>query len=209
MKQFFIFLLFSIFTFTNSILAEQIFSEEAKEMMDDHVKSSELLKVPLPKINRIIKDFDRYKDYRTNVMAKNWSHTNSLWKEEIGGKILTKELCVKAISEFEVPSTPTIEEKILSRNHTENILSVVGAKIKIKKLKKGNLISLHGQQDLDSFNLNIPGDPSAAAFFVALALLTKNSMLRIKNINLNILKKRMFITDLGVDTLIYLKEKIF
>ena len=115
MKQFFIFLLFSIFTFTNSILAEQIFSEEAKEMMDDHVKSSELLKVPLPKINRIIKDFDRYKDYRTNVMAKNWSHTNSLWKEEIGGKILTKELCVKAISEFEVPSTPTIEEKIFKR----------------------------------------------------------------------------------------------
>ena len=30
-----------------------------------------------------------------------------------------------------------------------------------------------------------------------------------KNINQNILKKRMFITDLGVDTLIYLKEKIF
>ena len=49
MKKFLIFLLFSIFTFTNPILAEQIYSDEAKEMMDDHVKSSELLKVPLPK----------------------------------------------------------------------------------------------------------------------------------------------------------------
>ena len=38
--------------------------EEAKEMMDDHVKSSELLKVSLPKINRIIKDYERYKFYR-------------------------------------------------------------------------------------------------------------------------------------------------
>ena len=110
-----LFLLFSIFTFANSILAEQIFSEEAKEMMDDHVKSSELLKVPLPKIDRIIKDYERYKFYRTNVMANNWSHTNSLWKEEIDGKILTKELCTKAISEFKVPSTPTIEEKIFKR----------------------------------------------------------------------------------------------
>ena len=81
MNKLFIFLLFSIFTFTNSILAEQIFSEEAKEMMDNHVKSSELLKVPLPKINRIIKDFDRYKDYRTNVMDKNWNHTQDLWKD--------------------------------------------------------------------------------------------------------------------------------
>jgi len=115
MKKFFIFLLFSIFTFTNSILAEQIYSDEAKEMMDDHVKSSELLKVPLPRINRIIKDFDRYKDYRTNIQANNWHSAKYLWKEEIGGKILTKELCVKAISEFEVPSTPTIEEKIFKR----------------------------------------------------------------------------------------------
>ncbi|MDA9686189.1 hypothetical protein N9U20_01080 [bacterium] len=115
MKQFFIFLLFSIFTFTNSILAEQIFSEEAKEMMNDHVKSSELLKVPLPKINRIIKDFDRYKDYRKNVMANSWSHTNYLWKDEIDGKILTKELCTKAISEFKVPSTSTIQEKIFKK----------------------------------------------------------------------------------------------
>ena len=115
MKKFFIFLLFSIFTFTNPILAEQIYSDEAKEMMDDHVKSSELLKVQLPKIDKIIKDYERYKFYRTNVMANNWSHTNSLWKEEIDGKILTKELCTKAISEFKVPSTPTIEEKIFKR----------------------------------------------------------------------------------------------
>ena len=115
MNKLFIFILLSLFTFTNSILAEQIYSDEAKEMMDDHVKSSELLKVPLPKINRIIKDFDRYKDYRTNIMANNWHYTNFVWKEKIDGKILTKEFCINVISEFKVPTTPTIKEKVFKR----------------------------------------------------------------------------------------------
>jgi len=114
-KKFLLFFLFSFFIFTNSILAEQIYSDEAKEMMDNHVKSSELLKVPLPKVNRIIKDYDRYKFYRTNIMANNWSHTNYLWKDEIDGKILSKKLCTKVISEFQVPSTPTIQEKIFKK----------------------------------------------------------------------------------------------
>ncbi len=115
MKKFFIFLLFSIFTFTNSILAEQIYSDEAKEMMDDHVKSSELLKVPLPKINRIIKDYERYKDYRTNVMANNWHYTSYVWKDELDGKKLTKDLCTSVIIEFKVPTTPTMQEEVFKR----------------------------------------------------------------------------------------------
>ena len=115
MKNFFIFLLFSIFTFTYSVSSEVTYSDEAKQMMDDHVKSSVLLKVPLPKINRIIKDFDRYKDYRTNVMANNWHYTSFIWKEEIDGKLLTKEFCVNVISEFKVPTTPTIKEKVFKR----------------------------------------------------------------------------------------------
>ena len=45
------------------------------------------------------------------------------------------------------------------------------ADIKIKKLKKGNLITLRGQQNLNSFNINIPGDPSSAAPFIVLTLL--------------------------------------
>ena len=83
------------------------------------------------------------------------------------------------------PGITTIEEKKLSRNHTENLLRAIGADIKIKRFKKHNLISLRGQKDINSFTLEIPGDPSSSAFFVALALLSKNSTLKIKNINLN------------------------
>ena len=109
-----IFFLF-LFNFTNSIASEVIYADEAKEMMDDHVKSSELLKVPLPKINRIIKDYQRYKDYRTNVMANNWHYTSYVWKDELDGKKLTKDFCTSVIIEFKVPTTPKIQEEVFKR----------------------------------------------------------------------------------------------
>jgi 3-phosphoshikimate 1-carboxyvinyltransferase len=78
-----------------------------------------------------------------------------------------------------------IEEKKISRNHTENLLKSINADIKIKKNKNSNLIFLRGKKNLYSFNLSIPGDPSSASPFIALTLLTPESKLLIKNINCN------------------------
>ena len=97
------------------------------------------------------------------------------------------------------PGTTTIIEKKISRNHTEIFLKKINADIKVKKLKKGNLILLNGQKNLSNFNYNISSDPSSSAFFIALTLLTPKSKLLIKNVNcnptrmgfINILKKRM------------------
>ena len=83
------------------------------------------------------------------------------------------------------PGITTIEEKKVSRNHTENILKAIDADIKIKKIKKNNFISLKGQKNLSSFNLKIPGDPSSAAPFILITLFTIKSKLLIKNINCN------------------------
>ena len=79
----------------------------------------------------------------------------------------------------------TVEEKKISRNHTENLLTAIKASIKIKKIKKNNLISLRGQENLSNFNLEIHGDPSSAAPFIVLTLLTAGSKLLIKNVNCN------------------------
>ncbi len=79
----------------------------------------------------------------------------------------------------------TVEERKISRNHTENLLANIKANIKIKKNKKSNLISLRGQENLSSFNLEIHGDPSSAAPFIVLTLLTAGSQLLIKNVNCN------------------------
>ena len=83
------------------------------------------------------------------------------------------------------PGITTIKEISLSRDHTENILRYIGADIKIKKYGKYNLISLRGQREMNSFKLEIPGDPSSAAPFIALTLLTSESKLLIKNVNCN------------------------
>ena len=59
--------------------------------------------------------------------------------------------------------------------------------IEDKKIRKGRkkLIKIFGKKNLNPININIPGDPSSAAFFVALTLLNNNSALKIKNVGLN------------------------
>ena len=77
-------------------------------------------------------------------------------------------------------TTNIIEEK-MSRDHTENILLNSPDIIKIKKGKK-KFIKIHGKKYLNSLNIKVSCDPSAAAFYVALTLLKNDSFLKIKNV---------------------------
>ena len=89
------------------------------------------------------------------------------------------------MSALSTPGITTIEEKKISRNHTELFLKKINADIKVRKLKKGNLISLEGQKNLYSFNYTVSSDPSSAAFLIALTLLTPKSKLVIHNVLCN------------------------
>ena len=104
-------------------------------------------------------------------------HTETLGSAQVKSAILLAAINTHGIT--------TVEEKKISRNHTENLLTAIKASIKIKKIKKNNLISLRGQENLSNFNLEIHGDPSSAAPFIALTLLTAGSKLLIKNVNCN------------------------
>ena len=75
-------------------------------------------------------------------------------------------------------------EQIKSRDHTENMLLGNTQTIKIKNGKK-KLIKIHGKKYLNPININVPSDPSSAAFFTALTLLNQNSSIKIKNVGLN------------------------
>ena len=79
--------------------------------------------------------------------------------------------------------TKIIEEK-RSRDHTENMLSNNSHVIKIKNKTK-KIIKILGREKLKPIQTNVPGDPSSAAFFVALTLLNNNSSIKIKNVGLN------------------------
>ena len=89
------------------------------------------------------------------------------------------------LSAISTPGITTIEEKKISRNHTEIFLKEIDANIKIKKLKKGNLITLEGQKNLNAFNYKVHSDPSSASFLIALTLLTPNSKLIVKDVICN------------------------
>ena len=80
--------------------------------------------------------------------------------------------------------TTEILENKKSRDHTENILVKNSQAIKIKEGDK-KIIEIFGKKHLNSINLNVPGDPSSAAFFTALTLLNKNSSLKITKVGLN------------------------
>ena len=81
--------------------------------------------------------------------------------------------------------TNVIEEK-KSRNHTENMLLQISNILKIKKnSKKQNHIKIQGKSYLNPLKINVGGDPSSAAFFTALTLMTPNARLKIKHVGLN------------------------
>ena len=76
-------------------------------------------------------------------------------------------------------------KSIKSRNHTELLLKYLNYPIKVKKTKNFDLIEINGRNQFNAFNYIVPGDISSASFFIALTLLSKNSEMIIKNINLN------------------------
>ena len=57
--------------------------------------------------------------------------------------------------------------------------------IEIKKNKSFDLIKIKGLSQFSSFEYKIPGDISSASFFIVLTLLSKDSELTIKDININ------------------------
>jgi 3-phosphoshikimate 1-carboxyvinyltransferase len=79
-----------------------------------------------------------------------------------------------------------VSEEKESRNHTENMLLQSPNVLKVKKSnKRKNHIKVFGKSYLEPLKIKVAGDPSSAAFFTALTLLTPNSHLKIKHVGLN------------------------
>ena len=72
-----------------------------------------------------------------------------------------------------------------SRDHTELLFKYLKIPIKIKKNKNFDLIKLKGVKKIEPINYQIPGDISSSAFFIVLTVLSNNSQLLIKNVNVN------------------------
>jgi 3-phosphoshikimate 1-carboxyvinyltransferase len=76
--------------------------------------------------------------------------------------------------------TTTVIENILSRNHTETMLNL---KHEFQNSKKIIYVSKKNYPEPKEYF--VPGDISTASFFIVLALHTRNSFLKIKDVTLN------------------------
>ncbi len=76
-----------------------------------------------------------------------------------------------------------IIEPAVSRDHTERMLK--GAGIDLEILKDRIILKKSAERRLKPFEINVPGDISSAAFFIAAGLLAAEGELLIKNVGIN------------------------
>lgn len=74
-----------------------------------------------------------------------------------------------------------VTEPILSRNHTELMLHGCGGDI----ISSGTTVTLRPVKRLEAQCIDVPGDISSAAYFIAAGLIVPNSEICIKNVGIN------------------------
>jgi 3-phosphoshikimate 1-carboxyvinyltransferase len=83
------------------------------------------------------------------------------------------------------PGCTTVIEPVKTRDHSERMLKAFGARIEIIEKQSGREISIEGQHELKALSIDVPGDPSSAAFPMVAALICEGSDIVIENIMLN------------------------
>jgi len=83
------------------------------------------------------------------------------------------------------PGTMTVIEPEATRDHTERMLSYFGAEVNIEPFENGRRIQLTGQPELQPGHINVPADPSSAAFPIVAALIVPGSDILLTDVMLN------------------------
>ncbi len=101
-----------------------------------------------------------------------------------------------------VEGVTKVHEPERSRDHTERMLSAFGVELSFEDDEAaGRVISIAGGQRLRPANVDVPGDPSSAAFIVAAAVITPGSEVTVKNVLINPLRIGFYQTlkEMGAD----------
>jgi 3-phosphoshikimate 1-carboxyvinyltransferase len=84
------------------------------------------------------------------------------------------------------PGITTVIEPVPTRDHSERMLRGFGADLTVETDAEGaRVISIRGEAELKPQTIEVPGDPSSAAFFIVAALLVPGSEVTIENVGLN------------------------
>ncbi|MBS0482425.1 MAG: 3-phosphoshikimate 1-carboxyvinyltransferase [Proteobacteria bacterium] len=79
----------------------------------------------------------------------------------------------------------TVIEPVPTRDHSERMLRGFGAELTVEEVNGERVIRLHGEAELKPQVIEVPGDPSSAAFFIVAALVVPGSEVLIQNVGLN------------------------
>ncbi len=99
------------------------------------------------------------------------------------------------------PGETVVIEREATRDHTERMLAGFGAQITTNETEEGRVITLTGQPELHPQTIDVPRDPSSAAFPVCAALIVPGSDVLVPNIGLNPTRAGLFTTlrEMGAD----------
>ena len=79
----------------------------------------------------------------------------------------------------------TVIEPEATRDHTERMLSYLGAQVTATKRQGLRAVSVKGDAELSGKDIHVPGDPSSAAFLAAAALIVPGSEVTIEGVLVN------------------------
>jgi 3-phosphoshikimate 1-carboxyvinyltransferase len=79
----------------------------------------------------------------------------------------------------------SVIEPVPTRDHTERMLKGFGAELWVEEQNGERVIHIRGEAELRPQTIEVPGDPSSAAFFAVAALVVPGSDLTIENVGLN------------------------
>lgn len=89
------------------------------------------------------------------------------------------------LAALNAPGRTRITQRALTRDHTEKMLRAFGADISVERIDSGEAITLMGEAELKPCAIEVPRDPSSAAFPLVAALIVPGSEVVIPNVLLN------------------------
>jgi 3-phosphoshikimate 1-carboxyvinyltransferase len=99
------------------------------------------------------------------------------------------------------PGETVVIEAEATRDHTERMLAGFGAEISTDVTSEGRVITLKGRPELKPQHIDVPRDPSSAAFPVCAALIVPGSDVLVPTIGLNPTRAGLYTTlrEMGAD----------
>jgi 3-phosphoshikimate 1-carboxyvinyltransferase len=106
------------------------------------------------------------------------------------------------LAALNAPGRSRIAQRALTRDHTERMLKAFGVEVGVETLAGGGeAIYVMGEAELAPAHIDVPGDPSSAAFPLAAALIVPGSEIVIPNVMLNARRTGLLETlrEMGAD----------